>query len=125
MKEIKSRWQSICYAWSGVRYVLSTEPNARIHVMIALLVVAGGLLLRISRIELAVILIMISVVWGAELSNTAVEVLVDYVSPEKKPFAEICKDVSAAAVLTSALISILVGLLIFGPRVWYLIIGVF
>jgi diacylglycerol kinase len=125
VKAFRERWISIKFAWAGVRYVLSTQPNARLHLLIAAAVLILGIVLRITPLEFAVILIMISVVWSAELFNTAVEVLVDYISPEKQPFAKICKDVSAGAVLVTAVISVLVGLMIFLPRLWFLYLDFF
>lgn len=125
MKSFQTRWRSIKFAWAGVRYVLTTQPNARLHVLIAGMVLILAVVLQISRLEFVLILIMISVVWAAELFNTAVEVLVDFVSPEKQAFAKICKDVSAAAVLVTAGISVLVGLLIFLPRLTALLIQIF
>lgn len=125
MKSFQTRWRSIKFAWAGVRYVLTTQPNARLHVLIAGMVLILAVVLQISRLEFVLILIMISVVWAAELFNTAVEVLVDFVSPEKQAFAEICKDVSAAAVLVTAGISVLVGLLIFLPRLTALLSQIF
>lgn len=123
---IRERWRSIRTAWQGVRYVLQTQQNARIHLLIALLVLIVAALFRVSRVEWILLLVMISIVWAAELFNTAVEVIIDHISPEQQRFARISKDVSAAGVLITAIISILVGGLIFGPRLvswWASIIG--
>jgi len=106
--------------------VLQTQQNARIHLLIALLVLIVAALFRVSRVEWILLLVMISIVWAAELFNTAVEVIIDHISPEQQRFARISKDVSAAGVLITAVISILVGGLIFGPRLvswWASIIG--
>lgn len=112
----KARWRSIRNAWEGLRYVYRTQANARIHGVVTLVVVGMAVLLRIGRLEWLILLIAICLVWAAEVFNTAVEKLVDFVSPEKRQFARICKDVSAAAVLITVLTAVVIGLVIFGPR---------
>ena len=65
-----------------------------------------------------VLLLVIGFVWAAEIFNTAIEILTDHISPEENPTIKIIKDISAGGVLISAIISVLVGLLLFGPRLW-------
>lgn len=115
---LKSRWRSIAIAFEGVQYLLRTQRNAWIHAGITLLVLITGAVLRITRLEWIVILLTIAVVWATESLNTAMEVLIDFVSPEKRPMAKTCKDVSAAGVLIASLIAIVIGLLVFGPYLW-------
>ncbi len=115
---LKSRWRSISIASEGVRYLLRTQRNAWIHAAITLFVLVLGLVFRITRLEWAVILLTIAVVWATESLNTAMEVLVDFVSPEQRSMAKTCKDVSAAGVLIASLIAIVIGMLIFGPYIW-------
>jgi diacylglycerol kinase len=86
-------------------------------------VIVLGFLLKITNVEWITLFLTIGLVWMAELFNTAIEALVDLISPEHHNTAKICKDVSAGSVVVSALISILVGLLIFGPPLWRWIIG--
>jgi len=102
----------------GVRQVFITQQNARVHVLAALIVFAGGLLFKLSGLEWAVLLLVVGFVWAAEILNTAVEDVVDLVSSANTPAAKRIKDISAGAVLISAVISILVGLIIFGPKLW-------
>jgi len=115
---IKSRWQSIQYAWQGIKYALRTQPNTWVYILISMAVLALGVWLSITPLEWAVILLVMAVVWAAEFFNTALEVLMDLVNPQPHPVVKIAKDVSAAAVLTAAFISILIGLLILGPPFW-------
>jgi len=75
--------------------------------------------------EWITLVLTIGLVWAAELFNTAVEVMVDLISPERRITAKICKDISAGSVLVTASISILVGLLIFGPPLWDWVRGIF
>jgi len=74
-----------------------------------------AVLLEITLIEWGILLLAIGMVWTAEIFNTALEALVDLASPDAHPLAKIAKDTSAAAVLFSAIVSILIGLLILLP----------
>ncbi len=116
-KYLPSRLKSIRIALEGIKYVLITQQNARIHGAFTLAVILFALLLRITRVELVSLLLVIGLVWTAEIFNTAMEVLVDMVSPEHSQGAKIIKDISAGAVLISAIISVLVGIMVFGPKV--------
>jgi diacylglycerol kinase len=106
------------YAFSGLWYALRTQRNARVHAVIATLAIITGLALRISAVEFAIVFIAISGVFIAEMFNTVIEICVDLASPGYHPLAKIAKDVSAGAVLTSAFLSIIIGLCIFGPHLW-------
>lgn len=110
--------QSFGCAFSGLWHVVRTGRNARIELAVAVIVVAAGLLLRIGLIEWAVIAVTIGAVIAAEIFNTAVETVVDVVSPEESEPARIAKDASAAAVLVLAMASVVVGLLILGPPLY-------
>ena len=122
---LKTRLQSIQYALDGIKYILETQQNARIHLFFTLAVFILGFLFGITRMEWITLVLTIGLVWAAELFNTAVEVMVDLISPERRITAKICKDISAGSVLVTASISILVGLLIFGPLLWEWVRGIF
>ncbi len=106
---------SFLFAWQGVAYVVRTQRNMRIHlgVATAVLVLAGAL--RVSRLELACLLLCILAVTTLEMVNTVVEAVVDLVTEEYHPLAKIAKDVAAGAVMTGAVGTAVVGLLILGP----------
>ncbi len=112
---------SLRYALSGVFFVMRTERNAQIEGGIALLAVALGLVLGISTVEWAVLFALIGLVLALEILNTAVEAVVDLTTAEYHPLAKIAKDSAAGAVLWAAGCSVLVGLFIFGPRLWRLL----
>ncbi|MGD2058801.1 MAG: diacylglycerol kinase family protein [Anaerolineales bacterium] len=114
----RSRIQSFKHAFSGWWYVLRTQRNAWIHFLATLLVVFLGLMIQIHAVEWAVLALAIGLVWTAEFVNTALEAVVDLTSPEIHPLARVGKDVGAAAVLISALLAVVVGLLILGPPLW-------
>jgi diacylglycerol kinase (ATP) len=118
MSFLKSRIQSFRAAFSGWGYVIRSQKNAWIHAAVSVLVVIAGFWLEISRLEWAVILLAIAMVWTSEFLNTALEAVVDLASPQKHPLAKVGKDVGAAAVLIAAGISVLIGLLILGPPLW-------
>ena len=120
-KFLPSRIRSIRTAFAGLRQVLVSQPNARIHALITLIVFIMAFSLGLDRLEWTSLLLVIGLVWTAEIFNTSMEALLDWVRPERSEQARIIKDICAAAVLISALISILVGVLIFGPKLWSLI----
>ena len=110
------RLESFRYAGRGVASLLRTEPNARIHLALALAAVAGGLAFDIERGEWLAILLAIGLVFAAEGMNTAFEALCDLASPRRNPQAERAKDVAAGAVLLAALAAAAVAAVVFGPR---------
>lgn len=113
-------WQSLAFAFAGVRHALHSQRNLRIHFGIAALAVILGFALRISRAEWAVVVALIALVIGLELLNTAIEALVDLASPSFHPLAKTAKDTAAGAILLVALGSAAAGLIIFLPRLWRL-----
>ena len=121
-KYLEARLRSIRIAIDGLRQVIITQQNARIHAVATLLVFFVGILLKLSTLEWSLLLLVVGFVWAAEIINTAIEDLVNLVSSENTPSAKRIKDISAGAVLVSVIVSIVVGLLIFGPRLWAWII---
>jgi diacylglycerol kinase len=112
---IRSRIDSFRNAFSGLWYVIHTQRNTWIHLIITVLVVIGGFLLHISTTSWGLIVLAIGLVWMAEFLNTALEAIVDLASPQKHPLAKIGKDVGAAAVLVAAVSSVIIGLITLGP----------
>ncbi len=112
---IVSRFNSFKFAFKGWAYVLRTQKNAWIHLAATTLVIAVGVWLGISRYEWAIILLVIGIVWIADVLNTSRESILAIASPERHPLARIAKDVGAAAVLIAAVVAIAVGLIILGP----------
>jgi diacylglycerol kinase len=108
---------SFGYAFDGLRYSWTTQRHLRIHVSLALLAIGLGLFLTITLVEWAVLLAIIALVIALELLNTVVEVVVDMIAPEHHPQAKVAKDVAAGAVLAAAAGALLVGCVIFIPRI--------
>lgn len=113
------------YALDGIKYVLETQQNARIQLFFTLAVFILGFLFEITKMEWITLALTVGLVWAAELFNTAVEVMVDLISPEQHIAAKISKDISAGSVFVTAFISILVGLLIIGTPLWNWVSGIF
>lgn len=113
--------RSFGHAWAGIGHGLRTQTNLRLHVAAAGCVVIAGLLLRVSPIEWAILVVTIMIVVSAELFNTSIEALVDRVGSEPHPLSKIAKDTAAGAVLIGAIGAVIVGLLIFGPRLLALV----
>ena len=109
------------YAFHGLWYALRTQRNVPVHVTIASLAILMGIVLHISAVEFAMIFVAIAGVFIAEMFNTVFELCVDLASPEYHPLAKTAKDVSAGAVLLSAILSVVIGLFVLGPHLWGLI----
>lgn len=115
------RRRSLAAAWAGVRHTLRTQPNAWIELAALGVVVVAGWWFRIRAVEWAVLGLTMALVLALEAVNTAVESVVDLVSPEVHPLAKIAKDSAAGAMIFAVLGSIWVAAFIFGPRLWALI----
>lgn len=112
----KERFKSFTYAWSGVKLLFQSEHNTIIHLVLTILAVILGVVFHISRAEWMALIIVISMVWTAELLNTAIEKTMDFISKERLPQIKLIKDLAAAAVLVAAIAAVMVGGLIFIPK---------
>ena len=112
------RIKTFVYAGRGILTTFRDEPNARIHAVVGLLVITAGWFFEISRWEWCALLLCIALVLAAEAFNTAVESIVDLVSPEQHRLAGRAKDTAAGAVLLLAMGAATVGLIVLGPYVW-------
>jgi diacylglycerol kinase (ATP) len=112
-----ARLRSFADAAMGLRLVLATQANAKVHAVATVVVLVAGFFFDLSRIEWALIVLAIALVWTAEAVNTAIESVVDLVSPERHPLAGRAKDAAAGAVLAAAIGAALIGACVFGPRI--------
>jgi diacylglycerol kinase len=110
-----ARMRSFKPAFEGWWLVLRSQQNTWVHTIISILAIGASLWLQISRVEWAIILLTMAMVWLTEFLNTSIEVVVDLVSPDPHPLAKAAKDISAAAVLIAALAALAIGLIIFLP----------
>jgi diacylglycerol kinase (ATP) len=106
-------WSAFHYAFAGIVYAVRTQPNMRIHLIIAALVMLATLLLRLDRIYVIAIVLAIVVVLALELVNTAIEAVVDLLTVVHHPLAKSAKDAAAGAVLVATIGALIVGYLAF------------
>ena len=110
------RLRSFAHALQGLAHLVRTQPNARLHLLAAILVCGAGIYFGLSRGEWLWISVAIVLVWSAEAFNTALECLADALHPERDPGIGRAKDVAAAAVLIAALGAVVIGVLVFLPH---------
>jgi len=115
---VKSRLKSFQYALAGLNSFFSTQHNAIIHLAMTLLAFSAAVLYNVTKAEAIGIALAIGFVWAAELFNTAIEKLADIVSRDHHPEIKFIKDVSAAAVLLSAIAAMITGALVFLPKLF-------
>ncbi len=113
---LRQRAGSFVWAWAGIRNLWAKEQNTRIHMFFTAAVLIAGIILKISALEWALLFLTISSVWAAEAFNAAIERNVDLVTLEKKPLAKEAKDLAAGGVLILAAGSVVIGVLIFLPK---------
>jgi diacylglycerol kinase (ATP) len=116
----RSRRRSFGHALRGIGKMLTTQPNARVHLAATAGVLGLSAWLRISLAEWRWVLLAIVLVWVAEAFNTALEELADALRPELDPGIGRAKDIAAGAVLLAALGSGVIGLAVFAPHLLYL-----
>lgn len=114
---LRKRIKSFGYAFKGIATLFSSQPNARIHATVLSLVILAGFYFKIDRTEWLTIVLISALVLSAEAMNTAVEFVVDLVSPNYHLLAGKAKDVAAAAVLLAAFGAVIIGLIIFLPKI--------
>lgn len=114
---MKKLLKSFKYAFDGIYTGIKEEQNMKIHITIMILVIIFGIMLKISKMEWIICIILFGLVISMELINTAIENTVDLITKEKNEQAKIAKDVAAGAVLVSAIASAIIGLIIFVPKI--------
>jgi len=113
----KRRILSFRYAFAGIVTALKEEPNLKFHFLVGLLVIITSCLLKISKTDWIIIIFLIGFVISVELTNTAIEAVVDAFTDKEHPGAKLAKDIAAGAVLTAATTSAILGILIFLPYI--------
>jgi diacylglycerol kinase len=115
---IKKRLKSFIYAFNGLRILIREEHNSWIHIFATFIVVIAGFLLKISKFEWIAIVFAIGFVITLEIINSAIENIADFVSPNKHDMIKKIKDLSAAAVLLSSITALIIGMIIFIPKIF-------
>lgn len=114
---MNKRIKSFGYAWKGIKSFISKEPNAWIHCTAIVFVAIAGFGFGITRTEWLIVILCFGMVLAAEGFNTAIERLVNLVSPEHNPMAGDVKDIAAGAVLICAVAAAIAGVIIFTPYI--------
>lgn len=113
----RSRLKSMSNAWRGIRIMFRGQYNIWIHTLILGLVLLAGIYFSITLLEWVLILFAAGMVFAAEALNTAIEIDMNLTSPEYHPHARDTKDVAAGAVLITAIVAFIIGIVIFLPRI--------
>jgi diacylglycerol kinase len=108
-------------AFSGLWRLVRSERHFQIHLAAATCAIILAAFLDFSRVEWMILILTIGMVLVAEGLNSAIERAIDTTTPSFHPLAKAAKDIAAAAVLIAAIVSILVGLLLYGPKLWALL----
>ena len=112
----RARANSFRYAWEGIYTFFSQEHNAWIHLAASIAVFIAAWCVNVSGKEMVLLVIATGFVWVAEIFNTAIERLADFISPGYHPGVKRIKDISAAAVLVASFISVVIGAFVFIPK---------
>ena len=109
--------ESVGHAVDGIQYVISHERNFRIETIFAILVTIASFIFKVSLIEWSILILVIGIILALEMINTAIERCVDLVTKEYKELAKIAKDVAAGSVLVMSMFSVILGIIIFLPKI--------
>jgi diacylglycerol kinase (ATP) len=121
---LAQRVKSFSYAIKGILALLKTEHNARVHLVAAVLVVGLGIVLNVALWEWTMLVLAIGLVFMCEIFNSAIEYLADFVSPGYNELIGKAKDLAAGGVLIGSITALLIGCLIFLPKLYYLLLEV-
>ncbi len=111
-----SRLKSFHYAIGGIRSVIISEPNFKIHIIAALIILTACWVLNLSALEWCLSILIISMVLVAEIINTTIENLCDLIQPEYNERIKVIKDISAAGVLIVSVAASIIGVILFLPK---------
>ena len=120
---IKRLIKSFSYALDGLKYAFKYEQNLTVHLFATILVIIAGIFFKISVTEWLVLALIIGLVIATELINTSIEATIDLITDQINPLAKVAKDTAAAAVLIFGLTAIIIGVIIFVPKIIILIGG--
>ncbi|MDP4127600.1 MAG: diacylglycerol kinase family protein [Bacillota bacterium] len=118
-------WRSLNQAWRGILYACKTQGHLRFHCFAAIAVLCFAWLCEVTRFEWLILILAIGSVMGAEIINTALEIVVDMVQPNFHPLAGMAKDVAAGAVLVTAIQAFVIGVVVFFPRLFRFVYQIF
>lgn len=114
--EMKHFFQSFKFAGKGIWLAVMQQRNLRFQFMVAALVIVAAYIFEVTKVEWCILLLCIGLVISLEIMNTAIELVVNLISPQWQESAGRIKDLAAGAVLWSSIIAVLIGLIVFGNR---------
>lgn len=112
-----ARIRSFGYAINGIIAFIKSEHNAWLHLLATIVVISLGVIFSIDAMEWVAISIVMGLVWITEMINTCVEKIMDELTNEKRPSIAFIKDVAAGAVLTAAILAVIVAVFVFGNKI--------
>lgn len=112
-------WRSLHQAWRGLLHTLRTQRHIKFHFVAGIIVLCFAWWCEVSAFEWLILIFAIGSVIGTEVMNTAIEIVVDMVQPNFNPLAGMAKDVAAGAVLVTTIQAIVIGLIVFFPRLFH------
>lgn len=115
---VSQRFKSFSYAWSGIKLVLKNEHNTWIHLFLTVIAMVLGIVFKLATAEWATLIIVTAMVWMAELFNTCIEKIMDFSTTDFHPQIKLIKDMAAAAVLIASIAALIVGAIIFIPKIF-------
>lgn len=110
------RVNSFKYAFNGFKILVKEEHNARIHLLAAVIAILAGFIFKVTALEWVALIFAIALVIITEIINTSIENIADFISPNRHKQIKRIKDLSAAAVLIAAIFAVIIGGLIFFPK---------
>jgi len=113
----KNLTESIIGAFRGLKIVFHAERNARIIIIIGLLVITAASLLEVRLRDFAILLIVIVSIFACETFNTLIEVILDMIQPQDDPHVKTLKDIASGVVLLACIVAIIIGVIIFWPKI--------
>lgn len=120
---VRTILSSIGCAWEGLSYALRSQRNLRFHVAAGVTAVVAGVAMEFTRFELALVVLTVCVVILAEMLNTALEFALNLLEARDHPVVRAAKDIAAGGVLAAVAGALLVALLLFVPRLWWMLWG--
>ena len=114
---IKRLFKSFKYAFDGLKYAFKYEQNILVHTLATILVIIFGIYFKLSSLEWVAIFLSIGLVIATELINTSIEATIDLITNQVNPLAKIAKDTAAGAVLVFGFTALVIGLIIFLPKI--------
>ena len=113
---IMNRLRSFIPAFNGLKILIKEEHNSRIHLLAAILVLIASIIFKISAIEWIAAIFAAGLVFVSEIINSAIENITDFISPQENETIKKIKDLAAAGVLISSFTSLIIGLIVFLPK---------